>query len=244
MNEDYIKQFRKQPEAVLVEKIHVRLERKERIQLIKRSFIRSVVLAIFIFGMLFAFSPTVRADVKRIAEEIAGLQYEITSKCPGCTDDVITIEPEILSLEDARSRFKSPILLPTYVPQGYERLIDLKLFKWEVELEDGIFPELVITWEKREENQLVGYIDLSIKTECPSDYPSCGWVVGNEALEEITLKGKPAVIVRGGWNHDTKQYDLSAGVHIQWRYDENTVYQLSSLEGMLDELSKMAESIP
>ena len=71
-------------------------------------------------------------------------------------------------------------------------------------------------------------------------------VVGNGAVEEILLNGSHAVIVHGAWNHDTRQYDLSTVTAIQWKYDENTVYTLSSWNQnlSLDELIQMAESIP
>jgi hypothetical protein len=86
---------------------------------------------------------------------------------------------------------------------------------------------------------------LSIR-HCPSGLEYCGWIVGEGALEEITLNGRPAVIQRGGWNSDTQQYDFSMAVTIiQWKYDENTIYSLTDSRRLsLDELIRIAESIP
>jgi hypothetical protein len=241
MNEEFIKQFRKPPESRFVEKTHLRLEKKERIQKINQYSTRSLFVLMFMFGLLVTFSSTVGAEVIRVIKEFAGLQFEETSKCPGCTDDVITIEPEFLSLDAARNQFSSPIVLPTYIPQGFERLVDAELYNWG----DGISPSLMITWEKRDGDELFGGIQLEIRP-CPSNSTSCGLIVGKGALEEIILNGKPAAVIRGAWNHDRTQYDLSGMIAIQWRYDENTVYTLSS-EGQplaLDEYIKTAESIP
>lgn len=239
MNEEFIKQFRKMPDSQFVEKIHARLGKRERAQIVKRYALLSVLALVSMFGMLMTFSSSVRANVLSFIEEIAGLQFEVTSNCPGCTDEDVTfIEPEYLSLDEARSRFPSPIQLPTYMPQGYERLSDMQFYIWSNDSST-----LTIIWEKREEDKLVGMISLDI-APCPSSSTSCGMIVGEGALEEITLNGKPAVVIRGAWNYDTQKYDLSAGTAIQWRYDENTVYRISSHVMSLDELIKMAESIP
>lgn len=239
MNEDFVRQFKKQPDSQLVEKIHLRLEKKERTQTIKRYSMLSGLALFFVFGMLMTFSSTVRADVINLIKEIAGLQYEVTVNYPGGSEkDVTIIEPEYLSLEEARSRFPAPIQLPTYVPQRYERLADMQFYIWS---EDS--STLTIIWEKREEDILVGMISLNI-APCPSSSTSCGMIVGEGALEEIALNGKPAAVVRGGWNYDTKEYDLSLDTAIQWRYDENTVYRISSYAIPLEELIKIAESIP
>jgi hypothetical protein len=238
MNDDFIKQFQKSPDSRFVERTHARLEKRERIQMFKRYSIFSTFALIFMFGMLMTFSSAARADVISIIEKIAGLHYEVTSNYPSYPDeDVITIYPEYLSLEDARSRFPFPIQLPIYVPDGYERRTDVELYYWG----DGA-PELVIRWEDNDKH--TGHIFLRIK-HCSSNLQPCGLIVGEGALEEITLNGKPAVVVRGSWNYDTHQYDLSAGIDIQWRYDENTVYTLSTWgEDKLEELIKTAESIP
>jgi len=198
----------------------------------------SGLAVIFVFGMLMTFSSTVRAGVINLIEEIGGLQFEVTINYPGSPEeDVTIIEPEYLSLEEARSRFPSPIRLPTHVSQGFERLAEVQYYIWSDDTST-----LTVIWEKREGDTLVGMISLDI-APCPSSSTSCGMIVGEGALEEITLNGKPAAVIRGAWNYDTKEYDLSLDTAIQWRYDENTVYRISSHAISLDELIKMAESI-
>jgi hypothetical protein len=242
MNEDYLKRFQKMPDSLFLDKIQLRLARKERVGMIKRYVRLSVLTLFFAFGLLMAVSSQARADVISLFEKIGGLDYQITNNYPGGSDEDITIiEPEFLSLEDARSRFPSPVQLPTYVPQGYERPADgnVELYNWG----NGASLSLKIMWRKWEENKLVGMIDFDI-SQCSSASSSCGMIVGDGALGEITLNGKPATLVRGAWNYDTQHYDLSLEMDIQWRYDDNTVYRLSSWSVSLEELIKMAESIP
>lgn len=235
MNEEYLKQFRKQPSSVFVRKIHIRLERKERIQAIKRYAVRSALALVFLFGVLMTFSSTVRADVISLIVKIGGMHFEVTSQ--NLHDPYLPereLVPEYLSWEDARSRFLSPLQLPVYVPEGYEREANTHLYIWG----DGT-PTLEVFWRKKG-----GLIGLFI-AQCRDDAPGCGFLVGEGGLEEITLNGKPAALIRGAWDSKTRQYDLSSTIKVMWRYDEDTFYNLWSFDqNLVDELIKMAESVP
>jgi len=238
MNEDYLKQFRRSPDSKFVEKIHARLEKKQRLQVIRNYSVFSALAVMFLIGILMTFSSTVRAEVLQTIEEIAGLRFDVTSNYPGDPDEEVTIVPsEYLSLIEAQNHFPSPVMLPTYVPQGYERQTDVEFFVL------GDTPTLVIRWDSNEKS--AGNIELDIK-HCPSGFENCGMTVGEGALEEIMLNGKPAAVIRGAWNYDTQQYDLSPMTAIQWKYDENTVYTLSTWnqDMPLEELIRMSESIP
>jgi len=238
MNENYLKQFRKSPDSQFIEKIHARLEKKERLQVIKKYFAFSALSVIFLLGILMTISSTVRADVLRTIEEIAGLRFDVTSNYPGIPDEKVTIVPsEYLSLVEAQNRFPSPVMLPAYVPQGYERQTDVEFFVL------GDIPTLITRWGSTEKH--TGNIELDIK-HCSSGFENCGMTVGEGSLEEIMLNEKPAAVIRGSWNYDTQQYDLSATTAIQWKYDENTIYTLSTWnqDMPLEELIRMAESIP
>jgi hypothetical protein len=242
MSEEFIKQFQKLPESNFVEKVHGRLERKARIQAVKRYSILSAFALIFVLGMSMTFSSTVRAYVLQTLEEIAGIPFTITNNYPGHPGEKeITVPSKSLSLEEAQVRFPSPIALPAYVPQGYERRGDVSLTTFadpDMPLLTTIF--LDVTWETQNGNVFV----LSIR-HCSSGLENCRWVVGEGALEEITLNGRPAVVLRGGWNYDTRQYDFSFPAAIEWKYDEKTIYSLTGSQGIsLDELIRIAESIP
>lgn len=237
MNEEYLKQFRRMPDASFTEKIHARLARRERWQVIKRYTVFSAFASIFAFGMLMTLSSTVRASVLQTIEEIAGLRFDVTTDYPGDPGEEEIIAPhEYLSLEEAQSRFPSPVSLPAYLPQGSARQGDVLLTFFSPDM-----LMLTITWDNPE----TGSFTLEI-LRCSSGSENCGLVVGEGALEEISLNGVPAVVVRGAWDADRQQYDASRPVSIRWKFDEYTIYTLASWssEKSLDELVRIAESIP
>lgn len=237
MNEEYIKGFRKSPGTKLIERIHTRLYKRERMQRIKRYSALSMFALIFVFGMLMVFSSTVRADVISIFRKIGGVQYHVSSESLlNPYIPAVELAPEYLSWEEASSRFVSPLTLPTYVPQGYERETNVHFYTWG----DGT-STLEVFWRKKGEFPMIGLFIAG----CKEDAQGCGFRVGEGALEEITLNGKPAALTRGSWDEGTQQYEPSVLVSVMWRYDENSFYRLWSFDQSLaDELIKMAESIP
>jgi hypothetical protein len=237
MNEEYIRGFQKSPDPRLISRIEARLEKRERTQWIKRYSLLSALVLTFMFGMLMMFSSSVRADVIRIFMKIGGVQYHVSSEKPfNPYIPSIELEAEYLPWAEARTRFLSPLQLPTYIPQGYEQEVDTSFSVW-----GNGDPMLRVIWRKEGQFALIG---LWIN-QCTEDAQGCGMGMGPGGLEEITLNGKPGTLVRGAWNEETRQYDLSDTISLVWRYDENTVYQLSSADqSLVDELIKMAESVP
>jgi len=248
MNEDYIKQFRKQPDVVLIEKIHVRLVTKERRHRIIQYFAHSLMTLIFVFGVLLIFSSAVRAEVLRTFQPyrsftMCDLNSDIISQdgwyC--AKDGILTTGPsKYLTLEDAQSHSISPIILPTYIPTSFERRADVEFF--EVEFRDLPHqPTFVVTWQGKNQLKLVKLL-ISHNAMELEDYAR---MLGTGGIEEAVFDGKPAIIVRGVWNIGKQNGDFMMTA-LMWRYDENTVYSLLSQEHAihLDELFKMAESIP
>jgi hypothetical protein len=240
MNEDFMRQFQKMPDSILLEKIHVRLEGKERTHRIKQYFTHSVMTLIFVFGVVLIFSSAVRVKALQTVEHVQVLICKkLQMYCSG--DGVLTPEQgldvplEYLSLNDAQVRFMSPIVLPTYTPEGFERLANVEFFDLPGQ------PTLVITWNRQNHygpiKLLISHHSFEIKEYAQT--------LGKGAIEETVLDGKPAIIVRGVWNIGVQNRDFMMTA-IMWRYDENTVYSLLSLEQAvpLDELIRMAESIP
>ena len=236
MNEEYLKQFRKSPDSELVEKIHTRLGKRERTQKNKQYFTRAVLALILAFGMLLTFSPTVRAQVLYYWEKVAGMTFLISNDLPA--DAYILKVDDYWSLEEAQTRFASPIFLPSYVPQGYERTSTVQ------HILDGYVDLATITWKNGYET-----IDLTIQ-HCFPDLEfdgikgaNCGAGAIKQSIEEITLNGKPAALVYDSMASETRN---STGLSIFWLYNENTVYSLGVSGKYLsrEELIKMAESIP
>jgi hypothetical protein len=195
---------------------------------------------IVVFGVLLIFSSAVRVEALQTVEHVQVLICKkLKMDCGG--DGVLTPEQglyvplEYLSLHEAQARFISPIVLPTYTPQGFERLADVEFFDLPGQ------PTLVVTWNHPNH---YGLIKLLISHHS-FEIKEYAQTLGQGAIEETILDGKPAIIVRGVWNIGVRENDFMMTA-LMWRYDKNTVYALMSLEQAvsLDELIKMAESIP
>lgn len=252
MNEEFIKQFRKSPDLQMVEKIYARLERRERAQRYKNYITRSALVLLLMFGLLMTFSSTARVVFAQSIEQYIFAEFPTCYTGYKPVDDkdtapdliyfkclirkVITINPsEYQTLEDAQARFPSPTVLPSYVPHGFERRADLEFF----DLTDQ--PTLVITWDLKDNYKRIKLLASHNSMELENYSQS----LGDWAMEKTTLNGEPAIIVRGTWNMNAQESGFMMN-GIMWRYDENTVYALMSLEQAvpLDELIKIAESIP
>jgi hypothetical protein len=240
MNEDFMRQFQKMPDSILLEKIHVRLVGKERKHRIKQYLTYSVTTLIFVFGVVLIFSSAVRVKALQTVEHVQVLICKkLQMYCSG--DGVLTPEQglyvplEYLSLNDAQVRFMSPIVLPTYTPQAFERLANVEFFDLPGQ------PTLVVTWDRQNHYSLIKLLISHHSFEI-KEYAQ---TLGKGAIEETVLDGKPAIIVRGVWNIGVQENDFMMTA-LMWRHDRNTVYALISLEQAvpLDELLKMAESIP
>ncbi len=236
MNEEYLKGFRKSPDSQILEKIHVRLEKRERSQKIKQYFTRSVLVLILAFGMLLIFSPTARAQVLYYWQKVAGMTFMVSNELPAGA--YIMKVDDYWTLEEAQTRFASPISLPTYIPQGYERTSTLQ------HILDGYVDLVMVTWKNGYET-----IDLTIQ-HCFPDLEvdrikggNCGAGAIKISIDEITLNGKPAALV---YDSSAAQTRDQTGLSIFWLYNENTVYDLNYLGKSIsrEELIKMAESIP
>ena len=238
MNEDYLKGFKKSPDSQMLEKIHGRLQRRERSQRFKQYITRSVLALTLAFGMLLAISPTVRAQVLYYWEKIGGVTIRIYNDLPAGA--YIMKADDYWTLEEAQTRFASPISLPSYVPQGYERTPTVQ----HILHVNGYVDLVTVTWKNEYET-----IDLTIQ-HCFPDLEfdgikgaNCGAGVIKQSIEEITLNGSPAALVYDSMTSETRN---PVGLSIFWLYNENTVYALGVSGKYLsrEELIKMAESIP
>jgi len=236
MNEDYLKGFKKSPDSHMLGKIHARLHRRERSQRFKQYITRSMLALTLAFGLLLAISPTVRAQVLYYLEKIAGVTFRVYDDLPA--DAYIMKVDDYWTLEEAQTRFASPISIPAYVPQGYERTSTVE------HILDGYVDLVTVTWKKDYE-----IIDLIIQHCFPGlefdgiKGANCGAGAIKKSIEKITLNGRPAALVYDSMTSETRN---SVDLRIFWLYNENTVYSLgvSGKYMSREELIKMAESIP
>ncbi len=233
MNDEFLKAFKKPPEAGFLERLHSRVSRKEKLAAVRKSILLAALTLFLVLGAALTTSAPVRAEILALLEKVAGLKFDVVEEIPEWDGPVEIIPSRTLTLEEARQEFASPISLPAYVPAGY---ILTSIVIWELTPNE---PVLYITWEGQER-----IVTLQIyRMARAGDYRQ---TVGPGALEEVLVGDRPAAVVRGAWNADTQEYDLNGMIALIWEYDDETIYSLNAVEPSmsLEELIRIAESIP
>jgi hypothetical protein len=236
MSDEFLKQFRERPRPEFAEALYQKINRPRRsIIMLKRLAFTAIALALAV-ATLFAVSPQARAAFLALIEEIGGIDFVVTEEYPGSGGRVETVPSEVVSLEEARQRLPYTFGLPTWVPEGYTLQSEVELLST-----DGTESrnDVTLIWE----NEIGSRIYLYVRPGGEGR----SWIVGPEGVEEVTLNGEPAALIRGAWNAHTKEYDLDPSMlQLTWEQDEvqyNLTYFTSSDFSDADAI-RMAESIP
>lgn len=242
MDDEFLKQYRKQPRPAFAEALYNKINAKERIgpSMRKISFAFAIFLAVIVLTL--GIFPQARADTLELIREIGGLRFIETDDYPGANEPVKIVDSTYVSLDEARQIFTGPISLPSVIPDGYTLDPQVELIDWQ----DGNLPTVYISWRVVTPHGEWASLRLQIN-HIGKSWGNHGEIVGKDAIEEITINGKPAVLMNGGWNYDKQLYDFSIhSQRIRWMYDDNTSYSLESSNETISKetLIKIAESIP
>ncbi len=215
----------------------------------------SLATLVLVFSVAMVAFPSARAAVLEVIRRIGGIQVIETDQWPQTPEErrgswmtlVDTLPgdppPEIIpeqkiTLGEAEALLPFTPTLPTWVPEGYVLQDTVRVW---LPTEGFTYTIAMWTWEKP------GHpvIDMSILHSLEADY-AYSVVVGQDSVEEVSIAGRPAALVRGGWDRDTKRYGTQYGIlRLQWERD-GLVLTLSGTEDATsaDDLVRMAESIP
>jgi len=178
-----------------------------------------------------AVSPAVRAQLQEWTGVIGGVLFTATGDYPGEGGSVTIIPSEEMSLNEARAVLPFTVDLPTWVPQGYALEEKVSILRFE----DGV-ERIYIHWGSPEK----ALLELNIENTADPK-----WLVGPESIEELSVNGKLAALVRGGWNADTKQWDNPETLTLFVPHQEQTYIFIAREDDIsLDELIHIAESLP
>lgn len=246
MNDEFLKQYRKRPDPRFAERLYQRITAREEKGLTMNTHKMSMQRWMWMFASLaiviaaaLAASPAVRAAAVELVREIGGIQFHELSAYPGSDGEVEIVPSRYVSLAEARSTISAPISLPEYVPEGYQLKPEVQL----IDFEDGALPMAQLVWQAdRAEG---GFTTLALTVSYPSEgIEDYGHLIGPDALQEVTVNGQPAGLVSGAWNYDTRQYERSHLLSLNWEYAPGVFYSLSAPSLGGDELIRIAESIP
>lgn len=249
MDDKFLYQLREQPDAQFVQDLRAKLSQDSvdyKWRLNMRVFDGLSVnkrpkmawgMAFAVIGLLAITTILpVRAFIASVVSRIAGQSFVLTEDYPG--DDAPNpdiVEGQIMSLEGAVDIFPHSITLPTQVPDGF--VLDESNVRVYTGEDDGSFADSIeIKWAQQET-----LLTLSVTNRTEGSE-----VIAPDAAEELFLNDEyTAVLIRGGWNYQTGEWDDAWGmIRLRWQLD-GLVYDLSGQSDAVtvEQLTEMALSI-
>jgi hypothetical protein len=180
-----------------------------------------------------AAAQPLRAAMGDLQQTIGRVYLTITDRLPD-TSDATIVEPELMSLESARTAVPFEFGVPSQVPSGW-------VMDEQVRVNDlGAGPFVEITWTSLD--GALGNIIFAARAANLGDSPH-HWLVGAGGYRETEVGGQPAAIIAGGWDHDSREWTMSESIMLIWTVDgvEYSLYAADS-KGAEATLKTMAES--
>jgi hypothetical protein len=235
MNDDFLTRYRKSPprefSEALYKRINVQMDTKKTLSMRRLTFAAALGMALI---AALAFSPTARAAFNGLILEIGGITFfepdETSSQATPLPESKVTIVPEeILSLAEAQAKLPFEISLPAWAPDGFVMGSSVRISYF-----GDKYTPAVITWYGSNPN--VGNIDLMIGQRV-------SWLVETDDVHEVEVNGQPAALVGGSWDADKGTWNNQSHLTLSWMKGD-VMYQLSSPGAPVEDLIRMAESIP
>jgi len=163
-------------------------------------------------------------------------------------EKTITYQPEVLSLEEAQRLAKFPILLPSYIPDGYF-------------LENVTLPSKVTDAEQKESKHInfqmvsLAYKNQDGKRISISQQPAIErsgeeeieiqieMLVGKGSVKEISVNNQPAKYIQGTWNIDGTWNADASTCTLLWEGKDGTHYEINAENLPIEEMTHIAESL-
>jgi len=187
-----------------------------------------VAAAVVLMGVLVVSSPPLRAAIVSLQETIGNVYLTIADRSPDSSDATI-IEPQLMSLEAARTAVPFEFGIPSQVPDGWGMADHVRVN----DLGGG--PYVEIEWT----NPGHGNILLSAR----EDNGAASRLVGPDSYREVEVGEQPAVLLEGAWDHDSQEWMWLEVRTLIWKI-YGVEYSLSASGHDLSEadLVAMAES--
>ena len=236
MNDDFLTRYRKPPSREFSEALYKRINVPMNVNHTP-AFRRMTFAAALCIALVaaVAFSPSARAAFNGLIVRIGEMAFfepdQTASQATPLPESQVTLVPEErLPLEEAQAKLPYSIHLPTWVPDGFQMGTTVRIAYFP-----GAGPQVTVTWYGSDPD--VGNIDLTIFAQ------RIDWLVETDDVQEVEVNGQPAALVAGGWDADSGQWDTGAARMLNWMKG-NEMYQLHSPGAPVEDLIRMAESIP
>jgi|YNPNPStandDraft_1061719.scaffolds.fasta_scaffold02796_9 hypothetical protein len=242
MNDDFISRLRAAPRPEFAEALYRRISASERpTPVLGRSFAsRRLAWSLAVLGLaclvtLAAF-PQARAAVGEAVRRIGAISVWETAEHPYLGGEVRTIPEKLVPLAEVESLLDGRVTLPTWVPEGFILKDKAQLYRDPLDAEQW---SVGLIYEHKPSRKTISLFIRHLNQDfVPTE------IVGPGSVEEVTIKGQPAALVRGAWNPTTQEWRSTGLVHLHWAAGK-MVYQLVTGEGAVStaDLVRMAESM-
>lgn len=178
-----------------------------------RMATRFAIILLFVLSVTLLVSKDARAIFAQLIQEISGFLFEDTGQFPFSDHperDYQVVPSFELSL--AKEMLPFSLILPKYVPEGYELFNDISIACTN--------SCATLTWH----NETNDTLKLLVQME--GNYPEWAEPVGFETVEEVYVNGKVAAVIRGAWDFETEQWNEAKALRLKWEQD-GLIYDLS-----------------
>lgn len=228
MKDGFLKRYRQEPSAELVEQVYGRIEALEgnrpmELETITPSpqqgswlRLRPLAVAGLVTLLLLLLSPLfstrARALMEDVVHHIGGLTLLETDVYPS-TDDARTIPGSVATLGETREMMPYSFSLPTEVPERYTMIE-------EVQISSG-GRSATISWHNETERGDGFWLRVA-----PAN-PDVRHLVGPDSIEVVELDGREAQFIRGGWESNREIWNPDIARMLRWQQD-GVEYQLGT----------------
>lgn len=203
-----------------------------------RRFGLGLAVVCLALALTFAISPAARARVNDVLRSVGGLVFSETTLYPGGSGPVRIFPEQKVTVEQAAEMLPFSFNLPEWAPPGFVFEADQVVVMNDP---DEALNYVRLGWQNQAARAGL-HLTLSW---WPGEEKSNGYIVGPDSLEEVSVNGQPAAIVRGAWNVDTEEWGGADLIALHWERDGIT-YHLDGAERAVtvEDLMRMAESVP
>jgi len=183
-------------------------------------------------AILLAFTAQpLRAAMESLQMRIGDAVITVTDRSPD-TGNATVVAPKLMTLQDARTSVAFEFLTPAVSPEGWTMDSQVRVY----DLGSGPFVEIVWTNPGR------GDIVYTARSVAQADSLPTSFLVGTSEVREVQLGGQPVALVKGGWDHESREWAWPEMTTLVWTRD-GTMYTLLTSDRAVREaeLLMMAE---
>lgn len=257
MNDEFMQQFYDEPRAVFADGLYERISREPvpplanrfRIQLTFRNAVIALTLLFLVAACVYAVSEK---RWHKVGEIWVHVQRTYEVDFTSWEEPQSMLEPECLSIEDARKILRFELHVPTWAPDGFtldDRICGI----------DRTSDFAGLYWEGADEYSGINIMSQNLRmfnmsTQKYEITQAVVWgPVAPGSYEEVQVLGQPAVLIHGDWEEPymsgppQKQkyefrWDKKRGLQLHW-IEGDVMYQLvTRAQVSAEDLIRMAES--